>query len=141
MLLGRYQDGIPPGAEAVELARRIEARRELSRALNALGTSLAMVGKTEGFSMLRESIEVADAIGAGTEAARSYNNLVACLRTPLNDLAQAEEVFLAGLEYTSRKGVAVRLWTGSVWREPRSCSGSAAGGKQPRSSTRCAQER
>jgi tetratricopeptide (TPR) repeat protein len=104
MLLGRYQDGIPPGAEAVELARRIEARRELSRALNARGTSLAMVGKNEGLSVLRESIEVADAIGAGTEAARSYNNLVACLRTPLNDLAQAEEVFLAGLDCADGRG-------------------------------------
>jgi ATP/maltotriose-dependent transcriptional regulator MalT len=105
MLLGRYQDGIPPAAEAVKLARSINARRELSRALNSLGTSLTMVGRTEGLVMLRESVDIADEIGAATEAARSYNNMVASLRTPLNDLVQAEQVLQAALDYTSRKGV------------------------------------
>jgi tetratricopeptide (TPR) repeat protein len=105
MLLGRYDDAIPPGTEAVELARRIDARRELSRALNALGTSLALVGRSEGLSMLRESFAVADGIGEATEAARAYNNLVACLRTSVNDLAQAEEVFRAVMDYTARMGV------------------------------------
>jgi tetratricopeptide (TPR) repeat protein len=46
MLLGRYHDAIPPGDEAVKLAREINARRELSRALNSLGTSLALIGRT-----------------------------------------------------------------------------------------------
>ena len=54
MLLGQYRDAIPPGTEAVGLARRINASRELSRALNALGTSLTMAGNQEGLSMLRE---------------------------------------------------------------------------------------
>ena len=70
MLLGRYHDAIPPGMEAVELARRIDARRELSRALNSLGCSLALVGREEGLSLLRESIDVADRIDAATEALR-----------------------------------------------------------------------
>ena len=119
MLLGRYEDAIPPGTEAVELARGIDARRELSRALNALGTSLAMGGRSDGLAMLRESFAVADGIGEATEAARAYNNLVACLRTAVNDLAQAEEVFLAVMDYTSRMGVHARSRTGSVWRAPR----------------------
>jgi DNA-binding NarL/FixJ family response regulator len=55
--------------------------------------------------MVRESVEVADGIGAATEAVRAYNNLVAALRTPLNDLVQAEEVLRAALDYTARKGV------------------------------------
>ena len=105
MLLGRYRDAIPPGTEAVGLARTINASRELSRALNALGTSLAMVGNQEGLSMLREAFAIADGIGEATEAARAYNNLIASLRTPVNDLEQAEEVFLAVLDYTSRKDV------------------------------------
>jgi DNA-binding CsgD family transcriptional regulator len=105
MLLGRYRDAIPPGTEAVELARMINASRELSRALNALGTSLTMVGNREGLSMLREAVAIADRIGEATEAARAYNNLIASLRTPVNDLEQAEEVFLAVLDYTSRKDV------------------------------------
>jgi predicted ATPase len=77
MLLGRYDDAIPPGAEAVELARRIDARRELSRALNALGTSLAMAGRPEGLSMLRESFAVADGIG---EAPRPHARTTTSLR-------------------------------------------------------------
>ncbi len=105
MLLGRYRDAIPPGTEAVGLARTINASRELSRALNALGTSLTMVGNQEGLSMLREAFAIADGIGEATEAARAYNNLIASLRTPVNDLEQAEEVFLAVLDYTSRKDV------------------------------------
>jgi DNA-binding CsgD family transcriptional regulator len=105
MLLGRYHDAIPPGMEAVDLARRIDARRELSRALNSLGCSLALVGREEGLSMLREAIEVADRIDAATDALRGYNNLASCLRIPLDDLAQAVEVFSAGLDYASRKGV------------------------------------
>ena len=60
MLLGRYRDAIPPGTEAVGLARTINASRELSRALNALGTSLAMVGNQEGMSMLREAFAMID---------------------------------------------------------------------------------
>ena len=105
MLLGRYHDAIPPGMEAVELSRMIDARRELSRALNSLGCSLALVGREEGLSMLRESIEVADRIDAATDALRGYNNLASCLRIPLDDLAQAVEVFFAALDYATRKGV------------------------------------
>jgi DNA-binding CsgD family transcriptional regulator len=105
MLLGRYHDAIPPGMDGVDLARRIDARRELSRALNSLGCALALVGREEGLSMLRESIEVADRIDAATDALRGYNNLASCLRIPLNDLAQAVEVFSAALDYANRKGV------------------------------------
>ena len=60
MLLGRYRDAIPPGTEAVGLARTINASRELSRALNALGTSLAMVGNQQGLFMLREAFAMID---------------------------------------------------------------------------------
>ena len=105
MLLGRYHEAIPPGIEAVELARGIDASWQLSRALNSLGCSLALVGREEGLSMLRESIEVADRIDAATEALRGYNNRVSCLRIPLDDLVQAVEVFFAALDYASRKGV------------------------------------
>jgi len=70
-----------------------------------LGTSLAMVGRQEGLSMLRESIDVADRIDAATEALRGYNNLVSCLNVPVNDLGQAIDVFLAALGYATRKGV------------------------------------
>jgi hypothetical protein len=86
MLLGRYHEAIPPGIEAVELARGIDASWQLSRALNSLGCSLALVGREEGLSMLRESIEVADRIDPATEALRGYNNLVSCLRIPLTTL-------------------------------------------------------
>ena len=42
MLLGRYDEAIVVGREAVEVARGVDARVELCRALNSLGTSLAL---------------------------------------------------------------------------------------------------
>ena len=44
MLLGRYREAIAPGLDGVELARRIDARPELSQALNSVGVSLLMAG-------------------------------------------------------------------------------------------------
>ena len=46
MLLGRYREAIAPGLDGVELARRIDARPELSQALNSVGVSLLMAGMT-----------------------------------------------------------------------------------------------
>jgi DNA-binding NarL/FixJ family response regulator len=103
MLLGRFREAIPPGLEGVQLARRINAERELSRALNAVGVSLVLTGSTEGLAMLREAIDVGDRTNAVTETMRGFNNLVACLTSEVNDLVQAEGLIRAGLAYAARK--------------------------------------
>jgi DNA-binding NarL/FixJ family response regulator len=106
MLLGRYDEAIPPGREGVAIAREIGARVELSRALNALGTSLAMNDDPDaGLPLLRESIDVGMEVDAATEVLRSYINLTSLLNTPLNDVDEAERVALTGLEYSWRKGL------------------------------------
>ncbi len=66
MLLGRYDEAIPPGREGVEVARVVEAALERCRALNSLGTSLVMADDPDaGLPLLREAIEIGLAIDAG----------------------------------------------------------------------------
>jgi DNA-binding NarL/FixJ family response regulator len=103
MLLGRYREAIAPGLDGVELARRIDARPELSQALNSVGVSLLMAGNDVGLGMLREAILVGDRADAVTETMRAYNNLVASLTSAVNDLVQAEDLIRAGLAYAARK--------------------------------------
>ncbi len=106
MLLGRYDEAIPPGREGVEVARVVEAPLELCRALNSLGTSLTMADDPDaGLPLLREAIEVGLAIDAGPETLRAYINLTSCLNTPLNDVEQAEPTALTGLQYCAEKGL------------------------------------
>ena len=71
-------DAIPPGTEAVELARGIDTRRELGRALNRPAHIAGDVGRSKGLSILRESF----AIGEATEAARAYKYLPLLLYLP-----------------------------------------------------------
>jgi DNA-binding NarL/FixJ family response regulator len=103
MVLGRYREAIVSGLAGIELARRNNAQRELTRALNSVGSSLVMAGNAEGLVMLREAIDVGDRAGAVTETMRGYNNLVACLTFPLNDLGEAEKAVQAGLAYAARE--------------------------------------
>ncbi len=99
MLLGRYEESIAPGHTAVDLARSLEAKRELSRAANSLGTSLMVVSDAdEGHRLLLESIEVGKEFAA-TEAVRGYVNLASTLKKPIDDLAESERVAREGLAY------------------------------------------
>ena len=99
MLLGRYEESIRPGRAAVGLARSLDAKRELSRAANSLGTSLSVVGDAEeGLRLLLESIEIGKQC-APTEAVRGYVNLASTLRLPSNNVAESERVARAGLAY------------------------------------------
>jgi DNA-binding CsgD family transcriptional regulator len=106
MLLGRFEEAIPPGRLGVEIAREIGAVVELSRAENSLGTSLASVGElAEGTELLRDAITVADAAGAGGDAVRGYINLVSVMKTPANDIGAAEQAATEALAYAARHAV------------------------------------
>ena len=100
MLLGRYDEAIPPAREGVAVARAIDAKVELCRALNSLGTSLCMIDEAEqGIADLRECIEVGRSVDAGPEVVRGYNNLGSVLSVPLDRLDEAEKYQRAGLDY------------------------------------------
>ncbi len=144
MLLGRYDDAIPPGREGVEVARVIEAPIELCRALNSLGTSLTMADDPDaGLPLLREAIEVGLAIDAGPETLRAYINLTSCLNTPLHDVEQAERTALTALAYCGEKrlhGVVVdwlrmeltdSLFRQGRWQEADRRAGTVRSGSVP----------
>jgi DNA-binding CsgD family transcriptional regulator/tetratricopeptide (TPR) repeat protein len=105
MLLGRYDEAIEPGRLGVAIAREVCAPVELSRAENSLGTSLGALGESEGMAMLRDAIQVAHGAGAGADAVRGYINLTSILKTPWDDLAEAERVSREGLDYAARHAV------------------------------------
>lgn len=106
MLLGRFDEAVAPGRLGVEIARELDARVELSRAANSLGTSLAALGHVgEGTTLLREAIEVAAEVGAGGDVVRGYINLTSMLETVANDVENAEKWAVEGLDYASRHRV------------------------------------
>ena len=100
MLLGRYEESIPLAREGVARARAVNAKVELCRALNSLGTSLCMIDQPdEGIADLRECIEVGRSVDAGPEVVRGYINLGSVLSVPLDRLDEAENYERAGLDY------------------------------------------
>ncbi|HET6988878.1 MAG TPA: AAA family ATPase [Kribbella sp.] len=111
MLHGRSREAVAPGQEAVAIARKLVIPLELSRALNALGTSLRMIGAfDEGRRMLEESIEIAARIGAGVDVVRGYINTCSTLSAPYDDVAGSERVALEGLAYAEHVGVLVPVY-------------------------------
>jgi DNA-binding CsgD family transcriptional regulator len=102
MLLGRYSEAVPPGREAVVVARQVHAAVELCRALNSLGTSLCMVDETEeGLALLHEAIDVGIEAAAAPEVVRSYVNLTSTLTTPMDRLDEADAAARSGLDYAA----------------------------------------
>jgi DNA-binding CsgD family transcriptional regulator/tetratricopeptide (TPR) repeat protein len=99
MFAARYEEAAAVGTEAVAVARAAGADRQLSLALNSLGTSLAIIGREEGLAALRESIEVGIR-GDTTEAIRGFNNLGSVLTTPFDRVAEAEQVQRDGIRYS-----------------------------------------
>ena len=108
MLLGHFGAALPPGREAVDVARQVNAPVELCRALNSLGTSLAMLDEAdEGLALLREALDVGVAAAAAPEVVRCYINLTSILTTPMDRLDEAEETARAGLAYAAQVRAAV----------------------------------
>ncbi len=106
MLQGRFAEAVPPGRIGVELARELDAPLELSRAENSLGTSLCSLGEVEeGMPRLREAIAIGERAGLGGDTVRGYINLVSTLKTPLNQVPEAERVAREGLAFVHRRGV------------------------------------
>jgi DNA-binding CsgD family transcriptional regulator/tetratricopeptide (TPR) repeat protein len=106
MLLGRFEEAVPPGRLGVALASELHAPLELCRAENSLGTSLASLGEmAEGTALLRDAIDVAEAAGVRSEVIRGYINLTSVKVTPGNDIEGAEEAMLEGLAYASRHDI------------------------------------
>ena len=106
MLLGRFDEAIAPGRIGVELAREVDAPLELSRAENALGTSLCALGETEeGLPRVREALEIGRRHHLGADTVRAYINLVSTLKTPIDDVAQAEVWARQGLAFAQEHGV------------------------------------
>jgi DNA-binding CsgD family transcriptional regulator/tetratricopeptide (TPR) repeat protein len=107
MLLGRFDEAIVPGRIGVELAQEVDAQLELSRAENALGTSLCALGETEeGIPRLHQAIEIGKRAHLGADAVRGYINLVSSLKTPIDDLAEAEAWARKGLAFAKERGAA-----------------------------------
>jgi DNA-binding CsgD family transcriptional regulator/tetratricopeptide (TPR) repeat protein len=98
MFAARYEDAVAVGTEAVAAARAAAADRQLSLALNSLGSSLGNLGREEGLALLRESIEVGIR-GETTEAIRGFNNLGSVLTSPFDRVADAEKVQREGLRF------------------------------------------
>ncbi len=106
MLSGRFAEGVEPGRIGVELAEELDARLELCRAENSLGTSLSALGEIdEGLPRLRRSIAIGEREGLGGDTVRGYINLVSILMIPLNRVEESEEVALRGLAFCARAGV------------------------------------
>jgi DNA-binding CsgD family transcriptional regulator/tetratricopeptide (TPR) repeat protein len=98
MFAARYEEAAAVGTEAVTAARAAAADRQLSLALNSLGSSLGNLGQEEGLALLRESIEVGIR-GHTTEAIRGFNNLGSVLTSPFDRVADAEQVQRDGIRY------------------------------------------
>ena len=76
MLESKYRDAVDTAREAIDVARAAGARLPEVRALDALGVSLAAVGEhDEGFTALREAIELARAEDMPVTMITSYVNL------------------------------------------------------------------
>jgi DNA-binding NarL/FixJ family response regulator len=101
MFAARYEEATAVGTEAVEAARAAATDRELSLALNSLGSSLGNLGQEEGFALLRESIE-AGIRGDATEAIRGFNNLGSVLTSPFDRVAEAEQVQREGIRFAEK---------------------------------------
>jgi DNA-binding CsgD family transcriptional regulator/tetratricopeptide (TPR) repeat protein len=99
MFAARYEEAAEVGTEAVAAARAAAADRQLSLALNSLGSSLGNLGREEGLAMLRESIEVGTR-GETIEAIRGFNNLGSVLTSPFDRVAEAEQVQRDGIRFT-----------------------------------------
>jgi len=100
MFAARYEDAVAVGTEAVAAARAAGADRQLSLALNSLGSSLGNLGKEEGLALLRESIDVGIR-GETNEAIRGFNNLGSVLTSPFDRVADAEKVQREGLRFAA----------------------------------------
>jgi DNA-binding CsgD family transcriptional regulator len=98
MFAARYEEAAAVGTEAVAAARAAAADRQLSLALNSLGSSLGILGQEEGLALLRESIE-AGIRGDATEAIRGFNNLGSVLTSPFDRVAEAEQVQRDGIRF------------------------------------------
>jgi DNA-binding CsgD family transcriptional regulator/tetratricopeptide (TPR) repeat protein len=98
MFAARYEEAAEVGTEAVTAARAAAADRQLSLALNSLGSSLGNLGQEEGLALLRESIDVGIR-GQTTEAIRGFNNLGSVLTSPFDRVADAERVQRDGIRY------------------------------------------
>jgi len=106
MLLGRFDESIAPGRIGVELAREVDAPLELSRAENALGTSLCSLGEVdEGLGRLHEAIEIGRRHHLGADTVRGYINLISSLKTPIDDVVQAADWARQGLAFAKQHGV------------------------------------
>ncbi|RNL79026.1 helix-turn-helix transcriptional regulator [Nocardioides marmorisolisilvae] len=106
MLLGRFDEAVEPGRLGVEIAREVDAPLELSRAENALGTSLASLGEIdEGLPRLKEAIEIGRRNNIGADTVRGYINLVSSLKTPIDDVAQAEVWAREGMAFAKEHGI------------------------------------
>jgi class 3 adenylate cyclase len=101
MLAGRGAEAFQRGVEALALAEQLGLAEVQAHALNNIGTAKYLLGDESGLADLERSIEIALAVSS-PEAARSYNNLAACV---VNfDFRRSRELFREAVRTGERLG-------------------------------------
>ncbi|SNY39093.1 helix-turn-helix transcriptional regulator [Paractinoplanes atraurantiacus] len=102
---GRYALGRRLGAEAVAMARAVDAVAEEGQALNPLGIGLTMTGDPDGgVAAIRRAVEIARAGGHLDDLHRAYVNLTFVLAN-VGRRADALEVAQHGIVHVRRLGL------------------------------------
>jgi DNA-binding CsgD family transcriptional regulator/tetratricopeptide (TPR) repeat protein len=107
MLRARHIEAERCCRQAIAMARLVGALPEEGRALNTLGCSLGMLGRTdEGISYLMEARRIAEQSGSSAaDLARSYVNLSAVLLYSTSRHEEAALVAVEGMALARRRGV------------------------------------
>jgi DNA-binding CsgD family transcriptional regulator/tetratricopeptide (TPR) repeat protein len=107
-LAGRYEDSRREASEALDLARRADARHPVQTQLLAtLGHVVAMLGDDEAaVAALEQARDLAEASGNPDDIARAHLNLAELLSGPLSRMADAVEVADRGVRRAQELGLA-----------------------------------
>jgi ATP/maltotriose-dependent transcriptional regulator MalT len=102
---GRYTEALRYGERAVDQARAAGSRAEIGRALNAAGSALAVLGRTDaGIASLREALQIATELDQLEDVCRVCGNLAAALEHA-GRLDESVEVAREGLDRARRGGL------------------------------------
>jgi tetratricopeptide (TPR) repeat protein len=112
MLAAEYDQAIPWGERALDLANRLEAKAVTAHTLGVLGDVYYYTGERErGLSMIRDSLQLALSLGLPHEACRAYLLLGESLAGD-GQYAQAQTIFSELESYAARVGAS--LFAGSA---------------------------
>ena len=106
MLAGRYGRSRRLAEDGLARARRLDLPLEEAEILGTLGVDLALLGEAEpAVAALDEAVEMAEKAGRPRPLARAWLNRAEVLAGPLNRLADAADVAVAGLDRLGHLGL------------------------------------